>query len=48
MNILAMSQNLTKEIQCLCYWKIFVKFQPQKYDFNLNKGFLMEKMAQIH
>ncbi len=25
----------------------FVKFQPKKYDFNLYKGFSMEKMAQI-
>jgi hypothetical protein len=31
------------ESQCFCYWNFFVKFQPQKYDFNLNKGFLWEK-----
>jgi uncharacterized protein YwgA len=23
------------------------KFRPEKYDFNLYKGFFMEKMAQI-
>jgi hypothetical protein len=25
----------------------FAKFQPEKYDFNISKGFFMEKMAQI-
>jgi uncharacterized protein YwgA len=24
------------------------KFQPEKYDFDLYKGFSMEKTAQIH
>jgi len=29
------------------YWRIFAKFRPEKYDFNLFKGFFMWKMAQI-
>ncbi len=29
------------------FWKIFVEFWPEKYDFNLHKGFLMKKIAQI-
>jgi hypothetical protein len=29
------------------YWRIFAKFGPEKkFDFDLCKGFLMEKMAQ--
>jgi hypothetical protein len=36
--------------QCffLCGGRNFAKFQSEKYDFNLYKGFSMEKMAQIH
>jgi hypothetical protein len=29
------------------YWRIFAKSLPEKYDFNLQEGFSMEKMAQI-
>jgi hypothetical protein len=29
------------------FWWIFVKFLHKKYDFNLYKGFFIEKMAQI-
>ncbi len=29
------------------YWQIFIKFQPQKHDLDLYKGFLMEKMNKI-
>jgi len=31
-----------------CIWTLFIKFQPEKYDFNLYKGFFIEKMANIH
>jgi hypothetical protein len=31
--------------QLLFYWCIFVKFQPEKHDFNLLKGFIMEKFG---
>jgi hypothetical protein len=29
------------------YWRIFTKFQPQKYDLDLYKGFFLEKMNKI-
>ncbi len=29
------------------FWKKFAKFQPEKYDFDISKGFFMERMAQI-
>jgi hypothetical protein len=32
---------------CFFLGNIFAKFQPEKYDFDLYKGFLIEKMAQI-
>jgi hypothetical protein len=28
-------------------WQNFAKFRPEKYDFNLYKGFLMRSIAQI-
>jgi len=28
-------------------WRDFAKFPPEKYDFDLYKGFFMEKMTQI-
>ncbi len=34
--------------QCFSYWQIFSKFQPEKYDFYLHKGFFLGKMAQIY
>jgi len=33
--------------QCFCYWRISVKSRPEKYNFDLQKGFLLRKMAQI-
>jgi hypothetical protein len=36
-------------VSCYCYtvfffsWRNFAKFQPEKYDFELYKGFLMKK-----
>lgn len=33
--------------QSFFYWWIFAKFWLEKYDFDLYKGFLMEKMTQI-
>jgi hypothetical protein len=29
-------------------WRNLAKFQPEKYDVNLYKGFPMKRMAQIH
>jgi hypothetical protein len=29
------------------FWQKFAKSQPEKYDFDISKGFFMEKMAQI-
>ncbi len=30
-----------------CYWQKFAKFQPEKYDFDQYKGFLVENFVQI-
>ncbi len=30
--------------QCVFQWRIFAKFLPKKYDFDLHKGFLMGKI----
>jgi hypothetical protein len=42
-----MDMEVNKAIasQLLFYWWIFVKFQPEKHDFNLCKGFFMEKIG---
>jgi len=29
------------------FWQNFAKFRPEKYNFNLYKGFSTKKMAQI-
>ncbi len=31
----------------LFYWRVFAKIRPEKYDFELCKGFFMEKINQI-
>jgi len=33
--------------QSFFYWRIFTKFQPQKYHLDLYRGFFMEKMNKI-
>jgi hypothetical protein len=33
--------------QWFCYWQIFAKFWPQKYDFNSYKGFFNGKNGPI-
>jgi hypothetical protein len=33
--------------QCFFLFEISPNFEPEKYDFDLYKGFSMEKMAQI-
>jgi hypothetical protein len=32
------------KFQCLFEWRIFAKFRPEKYDFDLHKGFFMNKL----
>ncbi len=34
-------------LQGFFYWRIFAKHLPEKYDFDLQEGFSMKKMAQI-
>jgi hypothetical protein len=34
-------------IQCFFEGRNFAKFQPEKYDFSLYKGFFIEKLAWI-
>jgi hypothetical protein len=49
----ALSQNLfvfhlksgTSESQRLFYWRIFAKFSPEKYDFDLQKRFFLERKS---
>jgi hypothetical protein len=43
--IMDMEVNKAIASQWLFYWWIFVKFQPEKHDFNLCKGFFMEKIG---
>jgi len=33
--------------KCFFTWRIFTKFRPEKYDFDLYKGFFIRKMVQI-
>jgi hypothetical protein len=37
-----------KKIKIQLVFCFSAKFQPKKYDFNLCKGFFIEKIAQIH
>jgi hypothetical protein len=30
------------------FWRNFAKFRPEKYDFDLYKGFFMKTIVQIH
>jgi hypothetical protein len=44
-----MNQHFNKRFyfkQCF-FWLTFAKYQPEKYNFNLHKGFFMERMTQI-
>jgi len=40
--------NLNIQSQCFLFWQDCIKFQPEKYDFDLYTGFFMENLAQIH
>jgi hypothetical protein len=40
--------EVSEGIQTSVFYKSFAKFQPEKYDVNLYKGFPMKRMAQIH
>ncbi len=35
-------------VEYFFYWWIFAKFRPEKYDFNLYKGFFMKEITQVH
>jgi hypothetical protein len=35
--------SLQDEVPVFMFWRNFAKFRPQKYDFDLYKGFFMEK-----
>jgi hypothetical protein len=37
-------QRQLRLVQCFFYWRILAKFQPDKYDFDLHKGFFMGKV----
>jgi hypothetical protein len=48
-NVMNQHFNLRNSIysSSVFFWLTFAKYQPEKYNFNLNKGFFMEIMTQI-
>jgi len=39
--------NIMVRCKVFFFWQNFIKFWPEKYDFDLCKGFLMKEMTQI-
>jgi hypothetical protein len=49
LTILALVYDLKQTLKLVFFWgQNFTKFQLEKYDFDLYKGFSIKKMTQVH